>query len=132
MVGEINDRVFVGGRVVVNAQFVFFVQRIINSDFQVSRVILFTIVAKILEVQTGRPFGRLPNALVETLFPAVQMVFAIVLSKLILDSVQRKLPATDAVGKTANERAERSEEHTSELQSPCNLVCRLLLEIKMM
>src|SRR5256885_13046348 len=25
-------------------------------------------------------------------------------------------------------RAARSEEHTSELQSPCNLVCRLLLE----
>src|SRR5256885_11584979 len=25
------------------------------------------------------------------------------------------------------EEAERSEEHTSELQSPCNLVCRLLL-----
>src|SRR5205807_10241390 len=25
-------------------------------------------------------------------------------------------------------RATRSEEHTSELQSPCNLVCRLLLE----
>src|SRR5256885_13288017 len=25
---------------------------------------------------------------------------------------------------------ERSEEHTSELQSPCNLVCRLLLEQK--
>ena len=24
----------------------------------------------------------------------------------------------------------RSEEHTSELQSPCNLVCRLLLEKK--
>src|SRR5256885_10776441 len=24
--------------------------------------------------------------------------------------------------------AQRSEEHTSELQSPCNLVCRLLLE----
>src|SRR5256885_8647839 len=26
----------------------------------------------------------------------------------------------------------RSEEHTSELQSPCNLVCRLLLEKKQM
>src|SRR5256885_12233766 len=25
-------------------------------------------------------------------------------------------------------RLQRSEEHTSELQSPCNLVCRLLLE----
>src|SRR5256885_7416485 len=28
------------------------------------------------------------------------------------------------------EVAKRSEEHTSELQSPCNLVCRLLLEKK--
>src|SRR2546426_8804318 len=28
------------------------------------------------------------------------------------------------------EQKERSEEHTSELQSPCNLVCRLLLEKK--
>src|SRR5256885_3961678 len=27
-------------------------------------------------------------------------------------------------------RGDRSEEHTSELQSPCNLVCRLLLEKK--
>src|SRR5256885_9612835 len=34
----------------------------------------------------------------------------------------------------SNDRSEvkngRSEEHTSELQSPCNLVCRLLLEKK--
>src|SRR5256885_2460073 len=28
------------------------------------------------------------------------------------------------------DRRRRSEEHTSELQSPCNLVCRLLLEKK--
>src|SRR5688500_20034416 len=28
------------------------------------------------------------------------------------------------------DETERSEEHTSELQSPCNLVCRLLLEKK--
>src|SRR5256885_10006838 len=31
-------------------------------------------------------------------------------------------------GESDSER--RSEEHTSELQSPCNLVCRLLLEKK--
>src|SRR2546426_5054615 len=31
---------------------------------------------------------------------------------------------------TDPERNLRSEEHTSELQSPCNLVCRLLLEKK--
>src|SRR5256885_3221338 len=30
----------------------------------------------------------------------------------------------------ASRRYHRSEEHTSELQSPCNLVCRLLLEKK--
>src|ERR1022692_2703819 len=29
---------------------------------------------------------------------------------------------------SGNEQPNRSEEHTSELQSPCNLVCRLLLE----
>src|SRR5256885_8439437 len=45
------------------------------------------------------------------------------------------------VGRRSNARAslctaehrlddQRSEEHTSELQSPCNLVCRLLLEKK--
>src|SRR5256885_6797480 len=31
---------------------------------------------------------------------------------------------------SCSKRADRSEEHTSELQSPCNLVCRLLLEKK--
>src|SRR5256885_8403516 len=30
----------------------------------------------------------------------------------------------------SSSRCSRSEEHTSELQSPCNLVCRLLLEKK--
>src|SRR2546426_7072593 len=29
-------------------------------------------------------------------------------------------------------RCRRSEEHTSELQSPCNLVCRLLLETRIL
>src|SRR2546426_8159979 len=36
------------------------------------------------------------------------------------------LNGTDGLTQTAT----RSEEHTSELQSPCNLVCRLLLEKK--
>src|SRR5688500_19843716 len=35
-----------------------------------------------------------------------------------------------ATTSTAVPSAVRSEEHTSELQSPCNLVCRLLLEKK--
>src|SRR5256885_8663167 len=37
--------------------------------------------------------------------------------------------AWDALNE-AKEFSYRSEEHTSELQSPCNLVCRLLLEKK--
>src|SRR5256885_9604956 len=35
-----------------------------------------------------------------------------------------------AVDRTGHDFHQRSEEHTSELQSPCNLVCRLLLEKK--
>src|SRR2546426_9255700 len=44
--------------------------------------------------------------------------------------------ATDAAAyarawpRLARRQIARSEEHTSELQSPCNLVCRLLLEKK--
>src|ERR1022692_12345 len=34
------------------------------------------------------------------------------------------------IGAGARHQSLRSEEHTSELQSPCNLVCRLLLEKK--
>src|SRR5260370_9988665 len=34
------------------------------------------------------------------------------------------------IGETANRKKHRSEEHTSELQSHLNLVCRLLLEKK--
>src|SRR5256885_6301867 len=40
----------------------------------------------------------------------------------------RRLDRTRAVD--AGRADPRSEEHTSELQSPCNLVCRLLLEKK--
>src|SRR2546426_2531407 len=36
----------------------------------------------------------------------------------------------EIVGYGDDLRTPRSEEHTSELQSPCNLVCRLLLEKK--
>src|SRR5688500_19763385 len=41
--------------------------------------------------------------------------------------------AGERPGATEHEKSHstwRSEEHTSELQSPCNLVCRLLLETK--
>src|SRR5256885_2432202 len=40
-------------------------------------------------------------------------------------------PSTSSTSAAASMSfSQRSEEHTSELQSPCNLVCRLLLEKK--
>src|SRR5256885_6524802 len=36
----------------------------------------------------------------------------------------------DGLSAAREQSKDRSEEHTSELQSPCNLVCRLLLEKK--
>src|SRR2546426_4662705 len=48
-----------------------------------------------------------------------------------LEEVQRILSVRpDAASENGGPKGWRSEEHTSELQSPCNLVCRLLLEKK--
>src|SRR5256885_11951345 len=41
-----------------------------------------------------------------------------------------QVAATGATAQVHFDLRRRSEEHTSELQSPCNLVCRLLLEKK--
>src|SRR5256885_13115013 len=41
-----------------------------------------------------------------------------------------ELHLTHTLAPFARKKGIRSEEHTSELQSPCNLVCRLLLEKK--
>src|SRR2546426_5303889 len=47
------------------------------------------------------------------------------------DSRRLRFPHVDwPAGQHGETVVSRSEEHTSELQSPCNLVCRLLLEKK--
>src|SRR5256885_5028515 len=46
-----------------------------------------------------------------------------------VESCGRRFPIP-ANGRQTRGAWNRSEEHTSELQSPCNLVCRLLLEKK--
>src|SRR5256885_6326701 len=43
---------------------------------------------------------------------------------------ERRSPEIEAALIGEFDQTQRSEEHTSELQSPCNLVCRLLLEKK--
>src|SRR5256885_3470563 len=44
--------------------------------------------------------------------------------------LDRRIHGHDHVIRLGRINRGRSEEHTSELQSPCNLVCRLLLEKK--
>src|SRR5256885_6582431 len=59
-----------------------------------------------------------------TLFPYTTLFRSLKLGVVGVEDAarERRLRAVDL--------GERSEEHTSELQSPCNLVCRLLLEKK--
>src|SRR2546426_4409786 len=82
-----------------------------------------------------------------TLFPYTTLFRSLVLSDRTADRERAPLPMLLAVGAVHHHLlanglrtqlglvaeagdAWRSEEHTSELQSPCNLVCRLLLEKK--
>src|SRR5256885_11742879 len=48
----------------------------------------------------------------------------------IVASVPHQAVLKVSASRNCGSRTIRSEEHTSELQSPCNLVCRLLLEKK--
>src|SRR5256885_10478945 len=65
-----------------------------------------------------------------TLFPYTTL-FRSIMNSLKSEGVAKLVIVTDEPAKYDGVAlAERSEEHTSELQSPCNLVCRLLLEKK--
>src|SRR5256885_7064007 len=59
-----------------------------------------------------------------TLFPYTTLFRSVV------HASQMRLHLGQGSSQRRTHKAGRSEEHTSELQSPCNLVCRLLLEKK--
>src|SRR2546426_593268 len=69
----------------------------------------------------ARPTGHPDLIVVDSTVPS-----AVRRAELLLDLTKTLFLVSSKSGTTA----ERSEEHTSELQSPCNLVCRLLLEKK--
>src|SRR2546426_7343511 len=71
-----------------------------------------------------------------TLFPYTTLFRSAVASSITTSGARAAAIKMDASDPEAMQRTvrlaldTRSEEHTSELQSPCNLVCRLLLEKK--
>src|SRR5256885_14871829 len=67
-----------------------------------------------------------------TLFPYTTLFRSTVACGITAPLESRTTPLRVAVAcaEALGEITNRSEEHTSELQSPCNLVCRLLLEKK--
>src|SRR3989454_4662944 len=79
-----------------------------------------------------RGHGELPlnadinvTSLVDVAF--VLLIIFMITAPIMQGGVDVRLPRAEA---KPLEPKSRSEEHTSELQSPCNLVCRLLLEKK--
>src|SRR5438876_8289267 len=64
-----------------------------------------------------------------TLFPYTTLFRSLVVSRLVRPELRVEIEAMAVRPRAAASRA-RSEEHTSELQSPVHLVCRLLLEKK--
>src|SRR5256885_3855231 len=73
-------------------------------------------------------FRLLPRDMHEAMFPAVGL--PIEGKSYHLPYGRRLSPENFVHAIFGREQVHRSEEHTSELQSPCNLVCRLLLEKK--
>src|SRR2546426_7027898 len=68
-----------------------------------------------------------------TLFPYTTLFRSALGSREDMEGASRPLHCRSSVSRSrpaGRRAARRSEEHTSELQSPCNLVCRLLLEKK--
>src|SRR5256885_11111664 len=61
-----------------------------------------------------------------TLFPYTTLFRSLIITSSLLGSINFIV----TIVQLHDGDDERSEEHTSELQSPCNLVCRLLLEKK--
>src|SRR2546426_5697788 len=79
------------------------------------------------------PYTTLFRSAVALAVAARPAVIGLALAAALLGAARAELPGADpqeAARAPALAGVQRSEEHTSELQSPCNLVCRLLLEKK--
>src|SRR5256885_2257353 len=108
------------------------------AKFFIDRPIFAWVVALFIIVLGGIALTKLPIAqypkvappaiVINTAYPGAS---AKVLEDSVLSVIEREMNGSPGlVYMESVAQADRSEEHTSELQSPCNLVCRLLLEKK--
>src|SRR5947208_8503455 len=78
----------------------------------------------------SRCLGDLEDALRRAIVQLGDVASVAVLIELSLPALKDRVHAGDSIQPAWGDFLERSEEHTSELQSPDHLVCRLLLEKK--
>src|SRR5256885_14473974 len=84
----------------------------------------FGVLSRVAGLFSARGYNIESLSVGETLDPSVsRMTIVVTGDEFVIEQVTKQLHKLIDVIK-------RSEEHTSELQSPCNLVCRLLLEKK--
>src|SRR5215468_6112667 len=108
MVCEVDHCCLVGGRFIIDPQFIVIGQSVCNRNRQVAWIAFLAIFAEIAERETRAVFGiyffGFPDNLVKALYAAVQMVFAVILRKLILMAVQRKFAFSDPIAIPTDER----------------------------
>src|SRR2546426_6679632 len=90
---------------------------------EVSRIILAR-----PAVEAGEKLGYLPGDMIAKVNPYLRPLYDALYDMMDLERANRLIERGEI--EIAPLAFMRSEEHTSELQSPCNLVCRLLLEKK--
>src|SRR5215203_4200999 len=102
MISKIYDRVLVSRRAILDFQLIRIKQTVSDLRSDIAGVSLFAVSAQIRKMQNGSvSFARGPNAFVESIKPAVQMIEAVICFELIIASVQRKSTHADAVRMTS-------------------------------
>src|SRR2546430_13748740 len=94
-------------------------KRLFNILLSVFRALIIVFSLQLILLAVSTILGYSPNTVLSKLYNIIGLDFFFILSK-----------ASGVKGLLSLIRAFRSEEHTSELQSQSNLVCRLLLEKK--
>ena len=107
VIGQVEHGGFVGGRAVIDLEFVLVGQRVHDFDRQVAGKVFFSIFAQVGELErltcaAGNIFGS-PHPLVET---TMQMIVTVILGQRVSDAVKGEGGVRDSVRITSDGRAD--------------------------